>query len=211
MSNSLFNNNISACSMSLLIALVVLSGCRNTVRWSRPTMPEDFEAAFKITHETRLATLKDKRCSFLSTANLDNLKKAGFNARIVAGNIDNDSCHSHTVNEVWIKSLSKWIMFDSLFDVYYTVDSNPATMLEIHNAYYKSSSGNYAVIHYDDKNYSFERYYENVFSDFQTLFYYMRTNELRKDVCFDDEVSRCDLTHLVNVSTNPNDFYKEPK
>ncbi len=45
-----------------------------------------------------------------------------------------DDSFNHTLVEVWIDSLSKWIVIDADYDTLYLIDNQPASMLELHNA-----------------------------------------------------------------------------
>jgi len=61
------------------------------------------------------------------------LLSAGFDARLVHFASDfNDDTFNHTLVEVWVDSLNKWILIDSDYDTFYLIDGHPASLFEMY-------------------------------------------------------------------------------
>jgi transglutaminase superfamily protein len=61
------------------------------------------------------------------------LLAAGLDCRVVTVSPSlYKSNSSHTIVEVWISELHKWVLMDSMFDAMFLVDGAPASLLEVH-------------------------------------------------------------------------------
>lgn len=61
------------------------------------------------------------------------LTSAGYRSRIAHFASDfNDNTFNHTLVEVWVESLQKWILIDSDYDTFYLVDGKYASLLDMY-------------------------------------------------------------------------------
>lgn len=77
----------------------------------------------------------DAQCRTYAYVFLGVLLAAGFDARVVsaAGGVY-DSDESHTLVEVWICDLKKWVLMDSMFNTIFLVHGQPASLMEVRDA-----------------------------------------------------------------------------
>lgn len=74
-------------------------------------------------------------CRQLAYTLVGALLSDGFHARVVSvdRNFNERAARSHTISEVWISALRKWVIMDATLDRTYLVDGQPASVLDVHD------------------------------------------------------------------------------
>ena len=86
-------------------------------------------------------------CQVASMVFIQVAVSAGYQARLLSLYDTTESPPTHAVAEVWVDELSKWVVFDTDFNVYYVNKAGtPLNGLELHKAYANNHMGSIRVV-----------------------------------------------------------------
>jgi hypothetical protein len=121
-------------------------------------------------------------CGSMSKAMITASLSLGRNGRLIhlqtAPDGDQDYM-GHYVVEIWLSEMSKWVLFDPTINIYYLYKGQPASAIEIHNAYINDKTGEINVVKaeklfnletFNDKKFLPEVSLKNYFRHFQVIF-----------------------------------------
>lgn len=99
---------------------------------------------FVLLHE--LANHHPGACRRLAYVAAAALIADGYHARVVhaAAGFSNRA-DGHTMTEVWVPKLEKWVLIDATYDVTYFVGNTPASLLDMHRIWHNSLQEDLAI------------------------------------------------------------------
>ena len=121
-------------------------------------------------------------CGSMSKAMMTACLSLGRNARLIHFQTapDGDQRYiGHYAVEIWLPEMSKWALFDPTINIYYLHKGQPASAMEIHNAYVNDKTGEINVVKaeklfnletFNDKKFLPEVSLKNYFKHFQVIF-----------------------------------------
>ncbi len=126
---------------------------RRWVRSLQSDRDEQWRARFatSVTDPLRLieefAAQRPGTCRRFAYVTAAALISDGFHARVVhAAEKISNRASGHTLTEVWLPALAKWVLLDATFDVTYLVEGQPASILDLNRLVHQGSAGKLQVI-----------------------------------------------------------------
>ncbi len=182
--------NVIAAGMNDEGKVVASAGSRalTFVENAKNGMADDFSKIFTITNMGYDAYGGNAGCGRHALELYRLARKYGFTPRMVDINFSSWG-DTHVFEEIFVRSMNKWVAFDSTFSVYYTVGAKPANVFEMHEALVNGKVESMGYVPYKDSIKRLEGYYINPRYLFKNIAVGIFDNNPGNSFCYSDEYS----------------------
>jgi len=150
----------------------------------------------------------DKNCSFLAWAFAQAGRDLNLETRVVYLSANRTNQYdSHTVAEVFVPELNKWVIMDPTFDAYYTVDGVKASAYEVFRAVSQDRSDHVTIV--QQAGFPASRNASSYYVNPIQLFQHMRIHIGRVILAPASDMTDAELANpYVITSSQPDDFFR---